>query len=120
TCILIDSDAMSSMGSAVSLGIMAGLLLGKPFGILLFSYLTTVLRIANLPSEIKWKHIVGAGILAGIGFTMSIFIALLAFNDPGMIDVSKLSVLLASFCAGVIGFAWLKVFLGNNTSMAKT
>ncbi len=120
TCILIDGDAMSTMGSAVSLGIMAGLLLGKPVGILLFSYLTTLLRIANLPSEIKWKHIVGAGILAGIGFTMSIFIALLAFNDPGMIDVSKLSVLLASFCAGVIGFGWLKVFLGNNSTVAKT
>lgn len=114
TCILIDQDAIATLGGAVSLGIMAGLFIGKPSGILVFSYLTTVFRISALPSDLKWKHITGAGILAGIGFTMSIFITLLAFDDQTMIDASKLSVMAASLLAGITGFIWLKITLPKN------
>ena len=108
TCILMDGNSFQTLGSMVSIGIMAGLLIGKPFGIVLFSYLTTVFKISSLPEDLKWTHIIGAGILAGIGFTMSIFITLLAFDEPSVIDTSKMSVLFASLVAGVIGFLWLK------------
>jgi NhaA family Na+:H+ antiporter len=64
-----------------------------------------------LPSDLKWKHIFGAGIVGGIGFTMSIFITLLAFQDPGVINISKISILLASLAAGVTGFIWLRMTL---------
>jgi Na+:H+ antiporter, NhaA family len=111
TCILIDQGAISSLGGFVSLGIMAGLLVGKPIGILLFSYLAILFRISSLPGDVRWAHIMGAGLLAGIGFTMSIFITLLAFDDPAVIDTSKLSVMAASLVAGTIGFFWLMVAL---------
>ena len=107
TCISVDGDALSGLGSFISLGIVAGLLFGKPAGILLFSYLTTVFRISSLPSDLKWTHVLGAGMLAGIGFTMSIFITLLAFDDPLMIGNSKLSVMAGSLLAGIAGFVWL-------------
>ncbi|HEY9487887.1 MAG TPA: Na+/H+ antiporter NhaA [Chryseosolibacter sp.] len=108
TCILINAEAVSALGSKVSLGIMAGLFLGKPLGIMLFTFLATFFKISALPEDVQWAHILGMGILAGIGFTMSIFITLLAFEEQSWIDVSKLSVMLASFSAGVIGFLWLK------------
>ncbi len=117
TCILMNGDSFHALGSTVSIGIMAGLLIGKPFGIVLFSYLTTLFKISSLPEDMKWSHIIGAGILAGIGFTMSIFITLLAFNEPAMIDVSKMSVLFASLLAGVTGFLWLKSALPKTTNI---
>lgn len=108
TCIFVDGDALSALGSCVSLGIVAGLVFGKPAGILLFSYLTTVFGISALPSDLKWTHVLGAGMLAGIGFTMSIFITLLAFDDPLMVGNSKLSVMAGSLLAGTAGFVWLR------------
>ncbi len=117
TCILMNGDSFQALGSMVSIGIMAGLLIGKPFGIVLFSYLTTLFKISSLPEDMKWSHIIGAGILAGIGFTMSIFITLLAFNEPAMIDVSKMSVLFASLLAGVTGFLLLKSALPKTTNV---
>ena len=72
-----------------------------------------------LPSELKWKNILGAGMLGGIGFTMSIFITLLAFDDTIIIDHSKIAILLASFISGVIGFTWLKLTL-KTTEKKKT
>jgi Na+:H+ antiporter, NhaA family len=75
------------------------------------------LGICRLPLDLHWRHIVGAGILAGIGFTMSIFIANLAFPDQAeRIDASKIAILLASLCAGVAGFLWLRLFGGRTTS----
>ncbi|HEX8039448.1 MAG TPA: Na+/H+ antiporter NhaA [Chryseosolibacter sp.] len=107
TCIPVDGDALPGLGSFISLGIIAGLLFGKPAGILLFSYLTTTFKISSLPSDLKWTHVLGAGMLAGIGFTMSIFITLLAFSDPLMVSLSKLSVMAGSLLAGIAGFVWL-------------
>ncbi len=91
-----------------SLGILAGLLAGKPLGIFLFSLLTVKVGLSQLPIDVSWKHIVGAGFLGGIGFTMSIFITLLAFDNPEIVQSSKISILLSSLAAGIVGFLILK------------
>lgn len=94
-----------------SLGIILGLIVGKPLGITLFALLGVSLGICTLPSDLKWKNIMGAGMLGGIGFTMSIFITLLAFENPIIIDSSKIAILLASAISGILGFVWLKLTL---------
>ncbi|MBT1706237.1 Na+/H+ antiporter NhaA [Chryseosolibacter indicus] len=114
TSIIIESDFYYALGSAISLGIMAGLLIGKPTGIVLFSFIATRLKLSVLPDHLGWKHLIGAGFLGGIGFTMSIFISLLAFDDIDLIDQSKISVMIASVVAGLIGFAWLKSISKTN------
>jgi NhaA family Na+:H+ antiporter len=91
-----------------SLGIITGLVLGKPVGIIIFSYIAIKTKLGNLPSDINFKHITGAGILAGIGFTMSIFITLLAFDDASVIVNSKIAVLLASLISGTVGYLLLR------------
>lgn len=88
-------------------GIFFGLLLGKPIGILLFSFITTKLKIASLPENVSWLHMVGAGILGGVGFTMAIFVANLAFVDDAITTTAKLAILTASALAGVLGFMFL-------------
>lgn len=107
TCIVLNGDSLMALGSTISLGIIAGLMVGKPVGVILFSYLATVLKFSTLPEDLKWRQIFGAGILAGIGFTMSIFITLLAFEDAETIDVSKMAILVGSLGSGILGFAWL-------------
>jgi len=87
-----------------SLGILAGLLIGKPAGILLFTYAGSKLGAFRLPGELRWKYLVGAGMLAGIGFTMSIFITLLSYDDTVMVEQSKIAVLVASVISGAAGF----------------
>lgn len=110
TAVVIGADWMQSLGSANSLGIAAGLLIGKPVGVTLMCALAVVSGICRLPSDLKWGHIVGAGMLGAIGFTMSIFITNLAFTgDAQTINASKIAILMASLTAGVIGFAWLSV-----------
>ncbi|MBF0412602.1 MAG: Na+/H+ antiporter NhaA [Desulfamplus sp.] len=86
------------------LGIFAGLFVGKPVGIVLFSFLAIKLGLSQLPNAVSWKHIIGAGFLGGIGFTMSIFITLLAFGNPEILQSSKISILLSSLLAGIVGF----------------
>lgn len=97
-----------------SLGIIIGLMIGKPIGILMFSIIAIKLKISSLSDDINFKHIIGAGLLGGIGFTMSIFITLLAFSDEQMIVDSKISVLIASTIAGLIGFIFLRINLKKN------
>jgi NhaA family Na+:H+ antiporter len=87
----------------VSYGIAIGLLFGKPLGIFLFSWLTVKLGFAELPFGVTWRHIHGAGWLCGIGFTMSLFIAGLAFEGSELLDIAKVGILAASAFAGVIG-----------------
>jgi NhaA family Na+:H+ antiporter len=111
TCIAIGSGWVDNLGTPDSLGIIAGLVIGKPFGILLFTSVAAWVGFASLPTELKWKQILGAGFLGGIGFTMSIFITLLAFDSPKLIDDSKIAILVASFSAGVLGFIILKLTL---------
>ena len=111
TCIALGDHWAGGLGQASSLGIMAGLIIGKPLGIWLFSFVGVGLGICALPKDLKWKNIFGAGLLGGIGFTMSIFITLLAFDDALVVDHSKIAILLASTIAGIVGFIWLKMTL---------
>ncbi|MCB9946532.1 MAG: Na+/H+ antiporter NhaA [Rhodospirillaceae bacterium] len=97
-----------SFGSTVSLGIVLGLFLGKPIGIMAFSWLTVMLRLAKLPEGVNWGQIFGTGCLAGVGFTMSIFITDLAFDDEALISDAKLSIVIASVLAGIVGYVVLR------------
>lgn len=111
TCISINPDWHEGLSHENSMGIILGLVVGKPLGILLFSFLAVSLGISKLPTDLKWKNILGAGMLGGIGFTMSIFITLLAFKNDGeeIITYSKIAILIASFLSGTFGFLWLKL-----------
>ena len=104
TGIALTGNWMEDLATPNSLGILAGLLAGKPLGILLFTYAAVKFGFAQLPNGVLWKQIVGAGFLGGIGFTMSIFITLLAFGNAEVIESSKLTILLTSVLAGTIGF----------------
>ncbi len=111
TGIVIGADWAQSLLSTNSSGIIAGLILGKPLGITLLSCVAVAIGICRLPLDLNWKHISGAGLLGGIGFTMSIFITNLAFvGNLETINASKMAILLASLMAGTIGFLWLKLF----------
>jgi Na+:H+ antiporter, NhaA family len=111
TSIFIPDNFASTLGGSISIGIMLGLLFGKPIGIFVFSYVSVKLKISSLPADSKWSCIFGAGILGGIGFTMSIFISLLAFDDPAKIDQSKIAIMVASLIAGILGLFFLKTVL---------
>lgn len=108
TAIAIDSSALSGVISTDGIGIFLGLVVGKPLGIWLFSFLGVGLGLCSLPNDLRWNNIVGAGFLGGIGFTMSIFITILAFDDIHIINNSKIAILIASVVAGTIGFTMLK------------
>lgn len=109
TCITVSGDFSAGLLHANSLGIMIGLVFGKPLGIWLFSFIGVGLGLCSLPNDLKWKNIVGAGFLGGIGFTMSIFITLLAFDNADIVNNSKIAILTASFIAGITGFITLKL-----------
>lgn len=111
TAIVVSGDVIQLLSESNNLGIIGGLVLGKPIGIVLFALTGIGLGWCVLPEGIKRSHLLGVGILAGIGFTMSVFIALLAFDEVDTIISSKVAVLLASLIAGVAGYAWLKITL---------
>jgi Na+:H+ antiporter, NhaA family len=108
TGIIISGNFNEMLLNNNSLGIMAGLVLGKPIGILLFCLIAVKINIARLPEGVNWSKLAAAGILAGIGFTMSIFITLLAFDKTEIVQHSKIAILVASLIAGVVGFLFLK------------
>jgi len=108
TGFVIAGNGIEGLATSNSLGIIAGLFFGKPLGIVLFSVLAVKLGLSQLPYDLFWRHIIGAGFLGGIGFTMSIFITLLAFGNPEIIQNSKISILLGSFMAGTVGFLILR------------
>lgn len=111
TGIVIGRDWAQELASSNSLGILTGLVIGKPLGITMLSLLAVAIGICKLPLDLRWRHVFGAGLLGGIGFTMSIFITNLAFTDEAeAINASKMAILLASLTAGVLGFVWLKLF----------
>ncbi|MFC5461786.1 Na+/H+ antiporter NhaA [Massilia niabensis] len=112
TGIIIGAGWAGELLSINSLGILLGLVAGKPIGIVLFSFIAVRAGLCRLPLDLEWRHVLGAGLLGGIGFTMSIFITNLAFaGQPDTVNASKMAILLASLVAGVLGFAWLK-FMG--------
>lgn len=111
TGVLIGASWATNIVSSNSLGIMSGLILGKPVGIVLLSFVAVSVGICRLPLDLSWRHVLGAGFLGGIGFTMSIFISNLAFvGNADIINASKMAILLASLIAGITGFLWLKLF----------
>lgn len=107
TGIILNNYWYYNLSSPNSIGIVTGLVLGKPLGILLLCWIFVKLRWARLPEGVSWAMLSGAGLLAGIGFTMSIFIANLAFTDAGFIQSSKVAILVASFLATGLGLALL-------------
>ncbi|MEA3450498.1 MAG: Na+/H+ antiporter NhaA, partial [Bacteroidota bacterium] len=112
-----DFDFNLFISNTLPLGIFFGLVIGKVLGIVLFIFIFEKLKIIKLPKEINYRMIVGAGFLAGIGFTMSIFIADLAFHNTEMIIISKVSILIASFISGLIGYFILRNNKKNNVSL---
>jgi NhaA family Na+:H+ antiporter len=116
TCIAVGDSWQSSLGQTNSLGIMAGLVIGKPLGIWLFSFIGVGIGLCVLPTDLKWKNIIGAGFLGGIGFTMSIFITILAFENADIVNNSKIAILMASLISGVIGFLWLRFTLSKRVN----
>lgn len=108
TAIVFPADLTAAFSHTVSYGIMAGLVLGKPLGIFGMSFLAVKLRIASLPDQTSWKQLWGVGMIAGIGFTMSIFIATLAFDPIDIQVVSIMSVIFASVVASLAGFIFLR------------
>jgi NhaA family Na+:H+ antiporter len=117
TGIVVGTGWAQNLTTANSSGIIGGLVLGKPLGITLLCFVAVAVGICRLPLDLNWKHVFGAGILGGIGFTMSIFITNLAFiGNTELINASKMAILLASLIAGTIGFLWLKLF-GEPTAL---
>lgn len=114
TGIVLSGDWVNGLTTMNSLGIFTGLFAGKPIGIVLFCLVSIKLGISRLPEDVTLKHIIGAGFLGGIGFTMSIFITLLAFQNLDVIQNSKISILISSFFAGTVGFLILKTAKTNN------
>jgi NhaA family Na+:H+ antiporter len=114
TGVVIDSGWQKELLSTNGAGIIGGLVLGKPLGITLLSFVAVTIGVCRLPADLKWRHIFGAGLLGGVGFTMSIFITNLAFTgNADFINASKIAILLASLSAGVLGFVWLRFFCPN-------
>ena len=110
TGVVIGTGWLGGLLSSNSLGIALGLAAGKPVGIVLTSFAAVVLGICRLPADLTWRHVFGAGLLGGIGFTMSIFITNLAFaGQAELINASKMAILIASLGAGMAGFGWLKL-----------
>ena len=120
TCIAIPATWLTSLEQPYSLGIIAGLVIGKPLGIWLFSFLGVSGKLCVLPVELKWKNIIGVGFLGGIGFTMSIFITLLAFENNVMVNNSKIAIIVASAFAGTIGFVYLRLTLNDPEKRIKS
>jgi len=108
TAIQFPANTWQLLSGGLSWGIMIALCIGKPLGICGISYLLVKGKFAELPTGIRWNKMIGAGLLAGVGFTMSLFISSLAFDEIVLQDISKISVLFASLLAMLAGYLWLK------------
>src|SRR5690606_3344365 len=109
TNIRFEDGMVDGLFSNLGMGIVLGLLIGKPVGIFLTSWLSVKSNLCQLPEGANWTQIIGVGLLAGIGFTMSIFIALLSFVEPEQVAVAKFSILTASALSGALGFLLLNM-----------
>ena len=128
---VIGSSLETIVSNPVFLGVFSGLILGKPIGIMLMSFLIVALKISSLPENVNWFHLLGAALLGGVGFTMAIFVANLAFVQATDITCAKVAILSASLVAGIAGFSFLwiqaktaahkglrfELDLGNNTNL---
>lgn len=114
TAIHMTGSVSEIIKETYSIGIALGLIIGKPIGIFLLSLFAVKIGICKLPNDLNWKVVFGVGFLGGIGFTMSIFITLLAFENVELINHAKLIILLSSLLAGIFGFLYLKAILKQN------
>jgi NhaA family Na+:H+ antiporter len=104
---ILDLNIMDTLAHPITLGITMGLLVGKPLGIVVFSYLSAKAGFVSLPDDVRWSHILGAGFLGGIGFTMSLFISTLSFHASDPADYSKLGILIGSLLSAILGLTYL-------------
>lgn len=111
TAIVLGDHWETGLTSLAGIGIILGLVIGKPLGIGVFSYAAVKLKWCRLPMGLRMKHLFAVGILGGIGFTMSIFITLLAYGDAQLINTSKMAILAASLISGIAGLLALKLLL---------
>jgi len=111
TGIRIESNLIDGLGQEYGLGIITGLVIGKPLGIWLFSLIGVSIGLCSLPSDLNWRSIIGVGFLGGIGFTMSIFIDILAYDIPIIVNTAKVAIFIGSLIAGTIGIIWLRLTL---------
>ena len=111
TAIVINGNLSQTITENYSLGIASGLIIGKPIGIFLFTLLGVIFGICKLPQDVNWKSIFGVGLLGGIGFTMSIFVTLLAYDNELIINNSKLIILISSLISGILGLITLNIVL---------
>ena len=100
-------NGAAALRSPVTLGVVLGLFLGKPLGIWLFACLSAKYRLATAPPELSWGELFGAAWLCGIGFTMSLFIATLAFGEGALLNISKIGILVASLSSGICASMFL-------------
>lgn len=105
----LDSGLGSKLGTPVALGIIGGLVLGKLLGVSLAAWIAVKLKLADLPKHVTWSQLMASGLLAGIGFTMSLFVGGLAFSEPALVETAKIGVLSASLIAAVAGVIWLRI-----------
>ncbi len=113
TAILLPAHLVSSLTSPVGMGIFFGLVIGKPLGIYMACRIMVRFNIASLPSNVSWRQVFGMGTLAGIGFTMSIFTTMLAFNDSGARDIAKISILSAVVASVVVSYFYFRSIYGK-------
>lgn len=116
TSITLGSNWMAGFEQSYCIGIMTGLIFGKPLGIYLFTFLGTKLGLCHIPEDLRWRNIAGVGFLGGIGFTMSIFITLLAYDSSIVVDQAKVAILVSSLIAAIIGLFLLNTTLKRSVS----
>ena len=116
TCILIEPEFAEVLLSTNNMGILIGLVIGKPLGIMLFCAIAVAIGICTIPKDLQWKQLFGAACLGGIGFTMSIFITLLAFDNYLVISESKIAIMISSVIAAIIGIIVLSITLKEKIS----
>ncbi|HEY0261952.1 MAG TPA: Na+/H+ antiporter NhaA [Chitinophagales bacterium] len=109
TAIIIEPSYIQQLASPFALGIIFGLVVGKVSGIFSFSWIAVKMGWANLPINLRWRHVFGLALLGGIGFTMSIFVALLAFDNEVLIAQAKLYIIIASLISAVLGLLYLRI-----------
>lgn len=119
TAIVFQPNWLDGIYTAESLGIIVGLVAGKPLGIILFAWLAVLIGLSRLPEGLQWKHIAATSMLAGIGFTMSIFVALLAFDDSDHVANAKIAIIVASVLAAIAGLVTLRLVLNKNLTEAQ-
>jgi Na+:H+ antiporter, NhaA family len=115
--VVLDDAQLTGDGATVLIGVALGLVVGKPIGIVAFSWLAVRARIAALPAGVRWSGVLAVGLVAGIGFTMALFIATLALPQGPLIGVAKLGVLTASLIAGVVGLIAGRILLPNQAAV---